>query len=192
MTTALNRRDEKDRIAAEEEFFAQNPSKLELRPTIKPADAEWKRWRNVFKEELSKETVLDTMEKYFLPVQRSYVMPAPTEGSVTEIQGEDSKAYKELFKPGKRFANVPDNLATKFAMLHFGLPIEHVTVKNIMRCSKEEDASDSDDDDEGPPSIERIMYAEKPLEFLQGYHERSFGYPILRSKVQSQKVHLAC
>jgi hypothetical protein len=65
-------------------------------------------------------------------------------------------------------------------MLHFGLPVEPLSLNNILNAGRDE--IDPDDAPEDLPKVQRIMYAEKPLEFLDLYHERSYGFPILRSR----------
>ncbi|KAH8598089.1 hypothetical protein B0O99DRAFT_701234 [Bisporella sp. PMI_857] len=151
-----------------------------FQPEIDPRDQAWLNWRSIFKTELASAAVLDVMNRFFTPAEQSYVMPPPQQGNTLQIQTEDGALYKACFQRGARFEHTPDNLVTKFTMLHFGLPIEHITLNNINNCGKEEDVSDEDDAKEDQPRVQRILYAEKPLQFLEGYHERSHGFPILR------------
>jgi hypothetical protein len=95
--------------------------------------------------------------------------------------------------PKGRFRGVPDNLATKLTMLHFGLPIEPITLKNVQNCGRVDrdgndiDKSNAADDPQEAPRIQKIMWAEKPLEFLDKYNDgRSYRFPKLRSECKHQ------
>lgn len=102
---------------------------------------------------------------------------------ILKIQEEHTKDYKKAVGPTGRFRGVPDNLATKLTMLHFGLPIEPMTLKNVQMSGDEGDKTCEPDDPEEPPMLQKILYAEKPLEFLDKYAEgRSHGWPMLRSE----------
>jgi hypothetical protein len=68
-------------------------------------------------------------------------------------------------------------------MLHFGLPVAPMTLNNVFNAGKDED--DLPDAEADLPRVQRIMFAEKPLEFLDLYHQRSYGFPMLRSKRSS-------
>ena len=112
------------------------------------------------------------------------VLPPLEDGAILQIQRQNAKEYKDLFKQGARFHGVPDNLLTKITMLKFGIPVDELTLTNVQRCDNPVDEDDPPDEPEFVPSVERIMFSEKPLEFLDLYSQRSFGYPILRSESQ--------
>ncbi|PMD33796.1 hypothetical protein L207DRAFT_146337 [Hyaloscypha variabilis F] len=79
-------------------------------------------------------------------------------------------------------------------MLHFGLPVAPMTLNNVFNAGKDED--DLPDAEADLPRVQRIMFAEKPLEFLDLYHQRSYGFPMLRrpqSKVnQASQLTTPC
>ncbi|CZT44414.1 uncharacterized protein RSE6_04577 [Rhynchosporium secalis] len=106
------------------------------------------------------------------------LFPPRTDDIVLAIQKEHTYLYYAAMGPGGAFEGVNDNLATKITMLYFGLPIEPLTYHNVINC--ELDQNDSPDDEPEAPRVQRIIYSEKALEFLDSYHERSFGFPMLR------------
>jgi hypothetical protein len=141
--------------------------------------------------------VQEAMDAMLTEEQRLLLMPPTINGAILEIQNEKTKEYKELVGEGGRFYEQGDNIAAKFTMLHFGLPVEPLTMSNIINAGTDEGGGreelilidsqaqkpmtdDPPDDPEGMPRVQRIMFSEKPLEFLDSYHERSYGYPILR------------
>lgn len=156
--------------------------KLVFKPNITPDQREWIDRRAYFVQQLKKEAVLTVMDKNFEEAQKLYLNPPLTNGEILRIQNEHAVDYKAVLGRGGKFHRVPDNLATKMAMLHFGLHVAPLTLNNVLNCSNDGDASDPEDDPEDLPRIQRILYAEKPLEFLDEYSQRSHGYPILRSK----------
>lgn len=122
--------------------------------------------------------------KYKLEQLNSYALMRPSETTRTII-AENTKLYKASLQTGGAFAGEPDNIGTKLALMHFGRPIEPLTLANV-RCLGDTRWEWTMDNDPDPPlepaRVQRIIYSEKPLEFLETYHERSFGFPIIRSK----------
>ncbi|KAI9052063.1 hypothetical protein LZ554_004316 [Drepanopeziza brunnea f. sp. 'monogermtubi'] len=106
------------------------------------------------------------------------LVPPPMDGLILQLQTENAILYKQALKTDQ-FKGAHDNLATKLTMLHFGLPIEPFTINNLNRAEFD-DGDDPEDDALGPLQVQRINYAEKPLEFLDEYHERGYGFHILR------------
>jgi hypothetical protein len=152
-------------------------NKLDLQLDIKPDDLEWKRYHSLFQKELTERNVREVLDRHFEEGQKLVVLPPPMKGFILDIQNENTIEYKKLLKGQLKGAK--SNLITKLTMLHFGLPVEPLSLSNILSAGKDED--DPDDAPEDLPGIQRIMFAEKPLEFLDSYHERSYGFPILRS-----------
>ena len=158
--------------------------------TVHQQHPDWIRVRERFKILLidKKKTPMEIFKENFKEAQILFLMPPPTDGVILDIQNEHTKEYKALLS-SDRFRGVADNLATKLTMLHFGLPIEPLTLENVNNCSNVDDKGnaadkpDPPDTPEGPPRVQRIMWAEKPLEFLDKYDDgRSYGYPKLRSE----------
>lgn len=178
-------------IDAEAEKAIKDPSrKLIWNPNITPEDGKWLEQREKFRALLVNNSVANILESEFEDAQKLLLIPPPENGPMLQIQLENAREYKAVFKPGARFHGVADNLATKLTMLKFGLPVEAVTLKNVERCDNTLDEDDPQDGPEDTPAVQRIMYAEMPLEFLDLYSERSFGYPMLRSKSQCAVVLL--
>ncbi|PBP27596.1 hypothetical protein BUE80_DR001478 [Diplocarpon rosae] len=181
------------RRAADEkaQFDVENPT---FAPDITSRDPRWVERRAFFVEELKSKVIKDVLEDAeitdraerdasgeevfrFGKYRYLQLMPPRTDGIVLDTQRENASTYREALKSA-RFSGVHDNLATKLTMLHFGLPIEPITMNNILFADQDQD--DEPDAPAEPPQVQRIIYAEKPLEFLDSYHERSYGYPMLR------------
>jgi hypothetical protein len=138
-------------------------------------------YHSLFQKELPKESVAEVLNKHFEEGQKLAIVPPMTQGLILDIQNEHAEEYKKLLKGQLKGAN--NNLITKLTMLHFDLPVEPLTLNNILNAGNDE--NDPEDAPEDLPRVQRIMYAEKPLEFLDSYHERSYGFPILRSRSPS-------
>jgi hypothetical protein len=173
------------RLEEIDEAAIRNPNrKLRWNPNICPNDQEWLEQRQKFRKLLAAGSVATVLEAEFEEAQKLLLVPPVQPGPMLQVQLDNTKEYTALFEPGARFHGVKNNLATKLTMLKFGLPVEPATLKNVERCGNPDDEDDPSDESEEIPRVQRIMYAEKPLEFLDLYHERSFGYPMLRSKPQ--------
>jgi hypothetical protein len=173
------------RLEEMDEAAIRNPNrKLRWNPNICPKDQEWLEQRQKFRKLLAAGSVASILEAEFEEAQKLLLVPSVQPGPMLQVQLDNTKEYTAFFEPGARFHGVKNNLATKLTMLKFGLSVEPVTLKNIERCGNPGDEDDPSDEPEEIPRVQRIMYAEKPLEFLDLYHERSFGYPMLRSKPQ--------
>jgi hypothetical protein len=151
--------------------------KLDLQLDIKLDDPKWRKYHARFQAELKKGTVADVLSKHFEEGQKLAIVPPSTQGFILDIQNEHVEEYKGLLQGQLKGAK--NNLITKLTMLHFGLPVERLSLTNVLNAGFDED--DPDDAPEDLPRVQRIMFAEKPLEFLDLYHERSYGFPILRS-----------
>lgn len=181
-----------EEIEREAEKAMRNPDrKLKWNRDVSPTDKEWTEQREKFQSLLAVNSVSDVLDAEIETAQKYLLIPPLEDGPLLQVQSENAKEYKALFEPGARFHGTRDNLATKLTMLKFGLPVEPVTLKNIERCGIPVDEDDPTDDPEPVPAIQRIVYADKPLEFLDYYSERSFGYPMLRSKCHFAAMLLA-
>lgn len=166
-----------------EEAIKNPRRKLKWRPGITTDSEEWIKQRAKFRELLSKQSIMDVIKAELEDAQLPLLIPPPEDGPRLEVQLENAKEYKRLLMPGERFYGVPDNLLTKLTMLKFGFPVEPLTYNNTVRCDRSLDTDDPPDETDSRPPIERILFATKPLEFLDEYNERSFGYPMLRRKL---------
>jgi hypothetical protein len=154
--------------------------KLKWNPDIKPADVEYQTIRAKIHKKLEDGSVLDVVTEYFEEVQKLLIQPPARDSIVLKIQKENGAKYREALAPGGAFHGKKDNMTTKLTMLHFGLPVEAMTLNNV-RNAGVRDENDEEDTPEDLPRIQRIMFSEKPLEFLDLYGDRSFGFPMLRS-----------
>ncbi|KAH7400196.1 hypothetical protein BKA64DRAFT_707882 [Cadophora sp. MPI-SDFR-AT-0126] len=153
-------------------------------PDIEETDQAWVEKRNEVVRILQgeKSIVLDALRNLGIKAnsfEELQLIPPNTQGLVLEMQKENTVLYKQALGADGRFRNTHDNLATKLAMLHFGLPIEPMTYVNVLNCAKDK-GDDPEDDEMEIPRVQRILWSEKPLEFLDCYHERSYGFPMLR------------
>ncbi len=178
---------------ADVKFKQRNPS---FNLSITSKSEEWSKIRTHYMNELKGKSVKTIMDKENIHLddvpenadgtegnlEGKYkylqLIPSQTDGVILDIQTENTELYKTNLASDK-FKGVHDNIATKLTMLHFGLPVEPLTLNNILNADKDED--DEADPPEELPRVQRIIYSEKPLEFLDSYHDRSYGYPMLRS-----------
>jgi hypothetical protein len=165
--------------------------KLMCRLSISQNDEEWITQREKLRALLASTSIRDVLDTEFEAAQKSLFVPSVVDGPLLEVQLQNAKQYKDLFKPGARFHGTPDNMLTKLTMLKFGLPIEALTETNLSRCDNRVDEDDPPDSPGPDPPLERILYSQRPLEFLDSYNERSFGYPMMRRKSQSPNMLLA-
>lgn len=160
---------------------------LDTRDDRKLWDQAWDRFRQVLEDfhadRTGKQTMNDVINTHFFEEQKLLLIPSIDDDIRFEIQEQNAQRYTDALS-SDRFRGVPDNLVTKFTMLYFGLPIAPLTMTNILNSGGDANAADKADPvgGENAGNIQNIIYAEKPLEFLDTYHERFFGYPGLRSK----------
>jgi hypothetical protein len=167
--------------ADEKAFFKQFESSP-IQVDITSADPAWQETRRKVQDALNLDTntpsnVLDT---FLTPAQKLLLLPPLFAGdnTVLEIQKYNKQLYKAALATGGDFEGQNDNLITKIVMARFGLPVEPLTLNNCFNSGA--DGNDPEDADPAAPRVQRIMFAEKPLEFLDKYYERSHGYPMIR------------
>jgi len=156
--------------------------KLQFNPNITPEDQDWKDFRATMISELACESLETILRTHFEhgKGQDLFVIPPLLPGPLLDLQNRNEKDYKALLAVGGRLHGQPDNLLTKLTMLKFGLPVAGVTLKNLELKADYPDKDDPPEDPESTPRFQRIEVAEKPLEFLDVYNERSYGWKILR------------
>lgn len=185
----------REHFAKIDEEEANEPENL-LRhmPSITPSDPNWQGVEEYFKwilEEERKRSGQNRVHKIiaeeFVTSQQLLLIPAGNSSHRARIQEENAKRYEKLLKTA--FKDKKDNLTTKLTMLCFGLPIAPLTLTNIEYAGGPKDILDTarESDIYDAPTIKRIMWTAKPLEFLDYYNERSYGYPILRSESDLEK-----
>ena len=153
--------------------------KIKFMPNIGPKYENYVEMKRKFQSRLQgQEAISSILEEFFEESQILFLQPPPNDGVILAMQTRNAEEYKVLLRGP--FSSEKDNLITKLTMLHFGLPVEALTMNNILNAGKDEE--DPADAPEKLPRVQRITFAEKPLEFLDTYHERSYGLPILRSK----------
>lgn len=167
---------------AEETAFFEKFKLGPIRVDITSADPAWQVLRRSIQDALNlvTSTPSQVLDAYLTPAQKLLLLPPLYAGDTTilEIQKYNTQLYKEALATGGDFEGQNDNLITKIAMARFGLPVEPLTVNNVYNTGT--DGNDPEDADPAAPRVQRIMFAEKPLEFLDKYYERSHGYPMIR------------
>jgi hypothetical protein len=162
--------------------------KMRLMPNITPSDQIWVDKLAEFRKLLAdyggnnrNQSLMDLMKKTFLEDQIRRLAASGEHSLLAMLQVRDQLLYFDNLDNGA-FKGVKNNAATKFCMVYFGLPVEPLTLTNILNARKNED--DAREKIEPDYSILPGIYgAEADLEFLDNYHERAYGYPTLRSKL---------
>jgi hypothetical protein len=161
---------------------------MRLMPNITPSDQIWVDKLAEFRKLLAdyggnnrNQSLMDLMKKTFLEDQIRRLAASGEHSLLAMLQVRDQLLYFDNLDNGA-FKGVKNNAATKFCMVYFGLPVEPLTLTNILNARKNED--DAREKIEPDYSILPGIYgAEADLEFLDNYHERAYGYPTLRSKL---------
>ncbi|APA06833.1 hypothetical protein sscle_02g016030 [Sclerotinia sclerotiorum 1980 UF-70] len=155
---------------------------LQWMPDIDPESPLWQETRAYYAELLKSQKISDVLDDHFEEIQKILINPQAWSNEVQAVRDQQSRDYYENIGPNGRFDGQLDNLATKMTMVHFGLPVAPMTLNNIMVLTPEWRDSEDDEEDPAPspPRTQRIVYSEKPLEFLDSYFERAFGYQIIR------------
>lgn len=176
-------RDRKKTIERQQDRTQQ----LRLWPDIDNQHPEWIYTWDRLREELisynadhKDGSVLKLLLRLFDKNQIRMLVPSKDRSFITKMQEENEEEYeKALASP--RFQGTPDNLLTKLTMAHFGLPVAPLTLTNTFNIGKTPDDPDEDDEFKNSTGgVEKIFFAEKPLEFLDAYDERSYGFPMQR------------
>lgn len=149
-------------------------------PLIKPTDAAWKEVEYTFRRMLDRPTVTikQVLDNHFTPHERKLFLPAVEPRSLRECQEDSTRRYRALL--AGRFKGHFPSLATKFAMLYFGLPVEPA-LSQFAQLSKP--SFEIDD-------WEQLHEAEvsPPLHFLTAHDRRNFGYDHLRGSGLYPKI----
>jgi hypothetical protein len=164
-----------------EKHLNDSSRKMKWRPEITANDVEYIEQEKLFIDLLSSKTrsVTSVLDEHFEEAQILKLTPSKETGSISKLQEGETKEYHKLLSEGGAFYGRGDNLTTKLTMLKFGFPVAPMTKTNIHFRGREELDDDPLDEPEPQPRYQKIQYSEKPLEFLDSYSERSYGYPTL-------------
>jgi hypothetical protein len=170
----------------EAEKLAQDPNQmLRMLPSITPADPRWAQALIKFEEltqkckENKSQSIDSFLRSQFTDSQLLMLMPATHHGARMDMQDNHAKLYADA--RNTTFRGCYDNLVTKLTMLHFGLPIAPITSQNIQNMGKNTEDDPPDSPLQGD-FIQRIRFGEPPLDFLDYYQERHYGYIGARRK----------
>lgn len=164
-----------------------------LMPNITPSDQIWVDKFAEFQKLLAnneqddnKRSFEDLMKETFLEDQIRRLTASGEHSWLSMLQTRDQLLYFDNLDNGA-FKGVKNNAVTKFCMVYFGLPVEPLTMANILNAGMDaDDAREKIDPDYS--ILAKIYGAEADLEFLDSYHERAYGYPVLRSKLFRAKM----
>lgn len=166
----------------------------DLENQIDPKSAEFNKELNHYCQALraipDDKSLFKWMEEQF-SAERVLLLDASIHDGLREIQDEQKELYRELLRTDA-FREFKSNTVLKFTMAYFGLPVQPLTLKDGKEARKGEhpktglrdanafDKNGDDEEDDGMFGSKVVWYSEKPLEFLDTYHERNLGYPMLR------------
>lgn len=153
-------------------------------------------------------SLMAIIDANFTAIQKSLVLPTMYVNSeFDQILSSNETRYDCAFIKGGRFEGIPKNLIAKFTMLHFGLPVAPLGMNEVIWASDTEPdiepatglvkKNDNNLDQVKPKwspqesvwpddvvdvteYTQKVLWALKPLEFLDTYYERFCGYPGLR------------
>lgn len=136
--------------------------------------------------------LLGMLEKQFNPTQLLCLLPTLYVGSeLDQFLVSNSTRYDALFIRSGPFYKHPKNLATKLTLLHFGFPVAALTENEVGTAAVGgDDSGDNWPDDPidlSEHSSERT-WSEGPLQFLENYQTRLYGYPGLRKQANDLKM----
>lgn len=182
---------EQDRAKQDAEAANDPENKIRHIPDIGPANPAYAEAKEHFINVLAtmnseKGRLIDVCREEFEDSQVLLLDPAIERSSRAIAQQENSALYQALLKT--TFEGQADNTVTKMTMLRFGLPIAPLTKINALYAGTEKDKPaeftakyNTNASDDGSPNKETVFYTEKPLEFLDMYHKRHYGYPLIRT-----------
>ncbi|KAL9949115.1 hypothetical protein D7B24_008396 [Verticillium nonalfalfae] len=141
---------------------------------ILPSDALYKQIEDEFKFHLADPRVAvgDVLDKYFTPHEAKLFLPIAESTSLVQIQDENTQRYRDILRT--RFRGHPLSLASKFAMLYFGLPIEPA-ISHLFDAQRPRLDLLDDNTTEGG-------MARPPLHFLTAHDRRNYGYDHRRGR----------
>ncbi|EPE35292.1 hypothetical protein GLAREA_10991 [Glarea lozoyensis ATCC 20868] len=166
--------------------------KLKWRPEITADDEEYINQEHFFTKLLSSKpmSVPSILEAHFEEAQILRIKPSLKNPSIIKVQEHDAKEYYKLLSKGGPFYGRGDNLTTKLTMLKFGFPVAPMTHTNLHNAGRDVLADDPEDEEIPGPKYQRIEHSEKPLEFLDSYSQRSFGFPMLRESEKEYQSYV--
>lgn len=132
-------------------------------PLISAEDQEWKEVLHYFKEVFeSEESIGDIITQHFTK-HESQLLVHSDHPHLKQLQDEDTLRYEKLI--AGRFKDSEQAMASKMAMLYFGLPVEPIFSAMSLVASKMNHAG----------SDAPVYEAAKPLHFLTAHSQRNWG-----------------
>ncbi|KAK3317779.1 hypothetical protein B0T19DRAFT_297554 [Cercophora scortea] len=148
------------------------------KPDISPEDEAFKTVLSTFDQALkNKSSTIDSILKQsFSPYERDLLMPVDRRSNLAlaRIQAENKQRYRDLLN-SPRFKDYQHraDLAFKFTLLHFGLPVSPMVVDYYQQWSGVEELSDDED-------MEIDDLARSRLRFLNRHQKRVYERDSLR------------
>ncbi|EGY15581.1 uncharacterized protein VDAG_06745 [Verticillium dahliae VdLs.17] len=159
---------------AREPNIPRVPPENRYNALILPSDAQYTQIEDEFRLHLADPRVAvgDVLNKYFTPHEAKLFLPNPESTSLVQIQDENTQRYRDILRT--RFRGHPLSLASKFAMLYFGLPIEPA-ISHLFDAQRPRFDLLDDNATEGGT-------ARPPLHFLTAHDQRNYGYDHRRGR----------
>ncbi|GKT41371.1 uncharacterized protein ColSpa_01552 [Colletotrichum spaethianum] len=143
---------------------------------IKPTDDDWITVHDKFKDLLAQPTLRteQILKSCFTAHERKLFMPATEPLSLRNCQEDNSRRYRSLISG--RFKSCHLSMATKFAMLYFGLPVEPILSELVESAKPDFDVDDWD-----------VLYDVEGLSLRGGgYDDEDFEMEDVRSLANSR------
>lgn len=131
--------------------------------SISPKDADWNKVHAKFSKLLESEKTLETILAENFTHHETRMFIVSDRADIKEIQKQNTRRFHSLLE--SRFKGIEPNLATKFAMMYFGLPVEP-----LISPLDELRSLWIGDKDDGPRYT-----IEPPLHFLTAHADRNWG-----------------
>ncbi|KAK3376930.1 hypothetical protein B0T24DRAFT_232909 [Lasiosphaeria ovina] len=166
-------------------------------PEILPTDPRFTKMIREFGELLREPstTINDILETKFAPPERELLIPMDRRSNpaLATIQQQNRRRYRDLLRSARFKDWAPRaDLAFKFTLAYFGLPVEPMTLDFPQRATGwDQDDRHSDDDFDEPLLADRANPDIGNLRFLNGYNVRVFEKDSLRTPDKQLEAYYA-
>lgn len=156
-----------------------------------PHDSEWQVKEAFFQLVLQTQNLPFVLENEIPEGDRHLLSPIVPEGSYREtLRTRKTREYTTFVADYIEQHGDDYNFATassKLTMAFFGIPVAPLTHQEIMLAGLDPSELIPNAESEVPSLEGELEYrvvlpSTDPLKFLEGYHERSYGFPMLRSR----------
>ncbi|CAM1508589.1 Fc.00g054370.m01.CDS01 [Cosmosporella sp. VM-42] len=144
-------------------YMSDETAAARINPAIRPDEDDWKSMNKEFRELLATDkTIQQILSMYFTQHEAKMFVPEDRH-DIKALQQRNTDRYYALLNG--RFKDVPRNLATKFTMMYFGLPVEPMISPFDELLAKIETRE---------PEAQRYR-VDPPLHYLTAHNRRNWG-----------------